>query len=101
MLSSIRVGGVAPAARDDVEGRFAVGEAVGFEDDEVVAWGEPADTLTETLGRLADGAEIVTIIEGASPPVSLDDLELDLPDDVELELHRGGQPNWHWLIATQ
>jgi DAK2 domain fusion protein YloV len=101
VLSSIRVGGVAPAARDDVEGRFAVGEAVGFEDDEVVAWGEPADTLTETLGRLADGAEIVTIIEGASPPVSLDDLELDLPDDVELELHRGGQPNWHWLIATQ
>jgi uncharacterized protein len=101
VLSSIRVGGVAPAARDDVEGRFAVGESVGFEEDEVVAWGEPADTLTETLGRLADGAEIVTIIEGEAPPISLDDLDIDLPDDVELELHRGGQPNWHWLIATQ
>ena len=71
------------------------------EDDEVVAWSEPADTLTETLGRLADRAEIVTIIEGEAPPISLDDLDIDLPDDVELELHRGGQPNWHWLIATQ
>jgi uncharacterized protein len=101
VLASIRVGGVALAARDDVEGRFAAGESVGFEDDEVVAWGEPADTLTETLGRLASGAEIVTIIEGAAPPIPLDELDIDLPDDVELEVHRGGQPNWHWLIATQ
>jgi uncharacterized protein len=101
VLASIRVGGVAPAARDDVAGRFAVGEAVGFEEDEVVAWGEPADTLSETLDRLADGAEIVTIIEGEAPPIAFDDLDLDLPEHVELELHRGGQPNWHWLIATQ
>jgi hypothetical protein len=24
-----------------------------------------------------------------------------LPDDVELEFHRGGQPSWYWLIAAQ
>ena len=81
---SIRSGsaGVAPAARDDVEGRFAVGEAVGFEDDEVVAWGEPADTLAETLGRLADGRRDRDDHRGrGSPPVSLDDLDLDLPND--------------------
>jgi DAK2 domain fusion protein YloV len=101
VLDSIRVGGVAPAARDDVEGRFLVGEAVGFEEDEVVAWGEPEATLAKTLERLVDGAEIVTIIEGESAPLELDDLDLELPTGVEVELHRGGQPNWHWLIATQ
>jgi hypothetical protein len=26
---------------------------------------------------------------------------LDLPDGVELEVHRGGQPSWYWLIAAQ
>ena len=101
VLDAIRVGGVAPAAKDDVEGRFTVGEAVGFEEEEVVAWGEPRATLDATLKRLADGAEIVTIIEGEGAPIRLDDLGVDLPDGVELELHRGGQPNWHWLIATQ
>jgi uncharacterized protein len=101
VLASIRVGGVAPAARDDVEGRFSVGEAVGFEEDEVIAWGEPEPTLAKTLERLVDGAEIVTIIEGEAPPLRVDDLDLALPDGVEVELHRGGQPNWHWLIATQ
>jgi uncharacterized protein len=101
VLESIRVGGVAPAARDDVEGRFTVGEAVGFEEDEVVAWGEPGATLTRTLERLTDGAEIVTIIEGADPPIALDELTTLVPNGVEVELHRGGQPNWHWLIATQ
>jgi dihydroxyacetone kinase-like predicted kinase len=101
VLSEIRVGGVAPAAKPDVEGRFGVGEAVGFEEDEVIAWGEPGPTLTATLERLAAGAEIVTVIEGEDPPLALDDLELGLPDGVEVELHRGGQPNWHWLIAAQ
>ena len=55
----------------------------------------------KTLERLVDGAEIVTIIEGEEAPITFDDLDLALPDGVELELHRGGQPNWHWLIATQ
>ena len=101
VLGAIRVGGVAPAAKDDVEGRFGTGESVGFEDDEVVAWGEPGPTLRTTIRRLAEGAEIVTVIEGADPPIELGELELGLPDDVEVERHRGGQPNWHWLIAAQ
>lgn len=101
VLGEIRAGGVAPAAKPDLDGRFDVGDAVGFEEDEVVAWGEPGPTLAATLERLADGAEIVTVIEGEDPPIALDDLDLHLPDGVELELHRGGQPNWHWLIAAQ
>ncbi len=43
----------------------------------------------------------MTIVEGERPPIALDDLDLELPDGVEFELHRGGQPNWYWLIASQ
>jgi hypothetical protein len=92
---------VAPAAKDDVESRFEIGDSVGFEDDEVIAWGDPGPTFTRTVRRVAEGAEIVTVIEGEDAPIALDDLDLDLPASVEVELHRGGQPNWHWLIAAQ
>ena len=101
VLDSIRVGGVAPAARDDVEGRFTQGEAVGFKGDEVVAWGEPKATLAKTLAQIAVGAEIVTLIEGEDPPLSLDEVDLGLENGIEVELHQGGQPNWWWLVAAQ
>lgn len=100
-LEAVRVGGVAPAAKDDVEGRFRIGDAVGFEGDEVVAWGGAGSTLAQTVARLAEGAEIVTIIEGEQPPIPLGELSLGLPEHVEVELHRGGQPHWYWLIAAQ
>jgi dihydroxyacetone kinase-like predicted kinase len=100
-LRHIRVGGVAPAAKDDVDGRFVRGDTVGFEGDDVVAWGGTGSTLAATVAKLADGAEIVTVIEGEMPPIGLAELDLDLPPDVELELHRGGQPSWYWLIAAQ
>jgi uncharacterized protein len=101
VLESIRVGGVAPAARDDADGRFTTGDAVGFFDGEVVAWGEPGPTLAATLGHITDGAEIVTVIEGETVPMSIDEIELGLAEDVELEVHHGGQPNWWWLVAAQ
>ena len=44
-LALVRTGAVAPAARDDGDGRFAAGDAVGFVDDAIVAWGEPGPTL--------------------------------------------------------
>ena len=40
VLAVLRTGGVAPAARADAAGRFAIGDAVGFVDDEIFAWGE-------------------------------------------------------------
>ena len=51
-LAAVRTGAVAPAAREDAAGRFGVGDAVGFVDDELVAWGETAPTLEAVL----DGA---------------------------------------------
>ncbi len=100
-LAAVRVGAVAPAARDDAEGRFRRGDSVGFANGELVAWGGAGSTLIETVAALADGAEIVTVIEGAEAPLALGEIELELGDETELELQRGGTPNYSWLIAAQ
>jgi uncharacterized protein len=100
-LAEIRWGSVAPAARADPEGRFVRGDAVGFAGEEVVAWGGAGSTLSATIGRIAEGVEIVTVIEGEDAPIPLDHLPLELAEGVELELHRGGQSHYWWLIAAQ
>ena len=61
---ALRIGGVAPAARDDAQGRFTAGDAVGYAGGELVAWGDPAATLAATLDQIADGAELLTCIAG-------------------------------------
>jgi DAK2 domain fusion protein YloV len=100
-LGEIRAGAVAPAARDDAQGRFVRGDAVGFADDEVVTWGGAGSTLSATIERIAEGAEIVTVIEGDAAPIPLGQLPLELPEGLELELQHGGQPHYWWLIAAQ
>src|SRR3954470_13465176 len=42
-VSALVTGGVAPAARDDVQGRFRAGDAVGYAGDELVSWGDPGE----------------------------------------------------------
>jgi len=100
-LRDVRDGSVAPAARDDAKGRFVRGDAVGFVGDEIVAWGGAGSTLTETMARLAEGAEILTVLSGEGAPIDLAELEEHAPDGVELELHEGGQPHYWWLLAAE
>jgi DAK2 domain fusion protein YloV len=100
-LGSIAAGGVAPAARDDAQGRFRKGDAVGFAGEEIVAWGGAGSTLAATIGRLADGAEIVTVLGGEDAPIPLGEIDTHVPDGVEVETHAGGQPSWWWLLAAQ
>ena len=100
-LGTVADGGVAPAARDDVQGRFRKGDAVGFAGEEIVAWGGAGTTLAATIERLAEGAEIVTVIGGQDAPIALDELNPHVPDGVEFETHDGGQPSWWWLLAAQ
>jgi uncharacterized protein len=100
-LEGIRAGSVAPAARDDTKGRFVKGDAVGFVEDEIVAWGGAGSTLDETMSRLGEGAEILTVVGGEGAPIALGDLDGHAPDGVELELHEGGQPHYWWLLAAQ
>ncbi len=92
---------MAKAAKDDPQGRFSEGDAVGYAGDELVAWGEPEAALRATLDRLAGGAELVTVIEGAGAPLDRDAVAQTLPDGAELEFHDGGQPAWWWLICAE
>ena len=50
-LAHVRTGAVAPAARDDAQGRFRAGDAVGFVEEELVAWGQPRETLAGRARR--------------------------------------------------
>ena len=100
-LAGMATGGVAPAARDDAQGRFKQGDAVGFADSEIIAWGGAGSTLTETIQHLAEGAEIVTVIAGEGAPIPLSEIDTHVPAGVEVETHDGGQPSWWWLLAAQ
>jgi fatty acid kinase len=100
-LDGVATGGVAPAGRDDAQGRFKQGDAVGFADGEIVAWGGSGSTLAKTLQLLAEGAEIVTVIAGEGAPIPLSEIDTHVPAGVEVETHEGGQPSWWWLLAAQ
>jgi dihydroxyacetone kinase-like predicted kinase len=100
-IVELRIGAVAPAARDDAHGRFVTGDAVGFVEDEIVAWGDPEATLRTVLGSLGRGAEILTCISGEGAPVPDGTVETLAPDGVELEVREGGQPAYWWLLAAE
>jgi dihydroxyacetone kinase-like predicted kinase len=125
-LEGVRTGAVAPAARDDARGRFTRGEAVGFVEDEVIAWGEPGETLRAVLDELCgatvavggeQGAagrlnrlggpmgvrttELVTVLAGADAPLGLGEVERMAGGRVDLELRQGGQPAYWWLLAAE
>jgi hypothetical protein len=100
-LGRIRSGSVAPAARDDVEGRFSIGEAVGFVGESLVAWGEPEATLAHVLASLGDGSELITCIAGAGAPLSPERIAALAPEAVELEHRHGGQPSYWWLLSAE
>jgi len=106
-LARVRTGAVAPAARDDPQGRFTRGEAVGFVEEEVLAWGEPGKALRAVLGELADGAgasgppELISVLSGQDAPLGLGEIEGLVNGGVELELRHGGQPAYWWLLAAE
>ncbi len=100
-LNGIRAGSVAPAARDDAKGRFVKGDAVGFVGEEIVSWGGAGSTLSETMSRLGEEAEILIVVSGEGAPIPLAELEGHAPEGVELEVHEGGQPHYWWLLAAQ
>jgi DAK2 domain fusion protein YloV len=102
-LSHVRTGSVTGAARDDAAEapRFKVGDAVGFVDEQLVAWGDVAETLEAVLAELSREAELVTLIEGDGAPLGGDQVAGLAPDGIELEYSLGGQPSYWWLIAAE
>ena len=99
-LERVRTGAVAPAGRDDAQGRFQEGEAVGFVGDELVAWGAPEDTLRSVLHALSAEAELVTCLSGDGAPLDADAVAA-LSDGAELEVVAGGQPAYWWLLSAE
>jgi dihydroxyacetone kinase-like predicted kinase len=100
-LEHVRTGAVTGAARDDAEGRFRRGEAVGFVDERLVAWGEPGKTLEAVLGMLGSEAELVTLIEGHGAPIDGAGVAALMPGGVEMEFSHGDQPAYWWLISAE
>jgi DAK2 domain fusion protein YloV len=100
-LARVRTGAVAPAARDDTQGRFREGDAVGFVEEELVAWGPPRETLRGVLEQLAHDAELITCLRGADAPLDDATVEALAAGDTEFELSDGGQPSYWWLLSAE
>jgi len=100
-LERVRTGAVAPAARDDTAGRFRQGDAVGFVEEEIVAWGTPREALRDVLERLAGEAELITCLRGAEVPLDDGTVLALAQGDVEFELSVGGQPSYWWLLSAE
>jgi uncharacterized protein len=100
-IGELRIAAVAEAARADRDGRFEVGEAVALLGDEVVAWGTPAAALEGAIAAIGDGAEVLTVIAGAEPPLGPAEIEALLPEGIETAQIDGGQATHWWLLAAQ
>src|SRR3954454_22668660 len=103
-LRHVRTGAVTEAARDDAAerpARFRRGDSVGFVDEQLVAWGKPAETLRTVLRALGHDAELVTLIAGDGAPLEADAVAALVPDGVEVEYSYGGQPSYWWLISAE
>jgi DAK2 domain fusion protein YloV len=100
-LDALRTGAVAQAARADAHGRFQEGEAVGFVEEQVVAWGEPRETLLAVLSALAQDTELISVLAGPGAPLELEQIGAMMDGEVELELREGGQPTYWWLLAAE
>ena len=101
ILQTVRTGAVAPAARDDLQGRFREGDAIGFVEEELVSWGAPRETLRDVLEALSHDAELITCLRGAQAPLDDDAVAELAGDDVEVELSDGGQQSYWWLLSAE
>lgn len=101
MLARVSTGSVAAAANDDPDGRYRTGDAIGFVDDELIAWGVPREALRAVLERLAGGAELITCLRGADAPLDDGTVETLAVGEVEFELSEGGQRGSWWLLAAE
>ena len=100
-LEHVRTGAVGPALLDDARGRFRAGDAVGFVEDEIVAWGKPREALREVLEQLAHDAELITCLRGAHAPLDDGTVQALAHGEVEFELSDGGQLGHWWLLAAE
>ena len=106
-VDAVATGAVTVASRDVQLNGVAVrsGAWLGLEDGEPVAGGETFDDVARrVLERLlAEPRGVVTLLAGESAP-ALDGVLAFLRSehpDVELDVHDGGQPHYHLLVAAE
>ena len=100
-LRHVRTGGVTEAARDDTKGRFRRGDSRRLHRRGAGGLGRAGETLEVVLGELGREAELLTVIEGDGAPLASDAVAALAPDSAEVELSRGGQPSWWWLVSAE
>jgi len=57
--------------------------------------------LKAVVDALSDGSELLTVISGVGAPIDAAGIEALVPENVELELHEGGQPSRWWLLSAE
>jgi hypothetical protein len=84
------------------------GDAVGFVEDELIAWGDPRETLHAVVRSLAgpgpggEAPELLSILSGEGAPLALSELDgMMIDGGLELELRHGGQPAYWWLLSSE
>ena len=100
-LSHVRTGGVTEAARDDAQGRFRRGDASASSTRSSSPGASRARRSRSVLGELGREAELLTVIEGDGAPLRGDAVAALAPAGAEVELSRGGQPAWWWLVSAE
>jgi hypothetical protein len=53
------------------------------------------------LGVVGRVAELLTVIVGDGAPLAGDAVAALAPPSAEIELSRGGQPAWWWLVSAE
>ncbi|XEC96986.1 DAK2 domain-containing protein [Paenibacillus tarimensis] len=105
----VKSGQVTFAVRDTVidDLTIAQGDYIGIQEKRIVASSaELQQTCRELLSRMiAQGGELVTVLTGEDAPeevtAALSDWVRSTFPDVELEVHRGGQPLYPYLFAVE
>jgi DAK2 domain fusion protein YloV len=106
-LESVTTGEVTVASRDAELDGVGVrrGAWLGLADGAAIASGDDFDRVAEAVADrlLAGGRELLTLLTGAEEP-PLDQLVATLEDrhpDVEIEIHKGGQPHYPLLLSAE
>jgi len=108
-MGAVRTGEITYAVRSTSYNEFQIdqGDVLAIVDDEIIATGsDPQAVLTQLLERLVDSdIEFVTILYGADiteeQARAAAEAAAERYPGVELEVHRGGQPLFYYLVSVE
>lgn len=108
-IAQVKSGQITNAVRDTVIEDLEIksGQYIGIESSKIVAAADDLLTVSKQLlsSMLVNGDEIVTVLTGADTEADITDalgswLEETYPQ-VEVEIHKGGQPLYYYLFSVE